>query len=91
MSMIYPPGPINDAFVARSVARPSLFPYVQRYITTITSLAQTSVESTTVAIDVLLFGWSDLQLSAYTWDQMYSNSPGKWESCIAAEVCGLKR
>lgn len=77
---------VNNIFVARSEARAKLFPYVQHYVTTITSLAQTSVESATVAIDVLLFGWSDLQLSAYTWDQVYSNSPSKWKSCNAAKA-----
>ncbi|GJC88095.1 uncharacterized protein ColLi_10933 [Colletotrichum liriopes] len=66
---------VNHVFAAKSAARASLFPSVQHYVTTITSLAQTSVESAAVAIDVLLFGWSDLQLSAYTWDQVYSNSP----------------
>jgi hypothetical protein len=71
---------VNHVFVARSEARASLFPYVQLYVTTITSPAQTSVESAAVAVDVLLFGWSDLQLSAYTWDQVYSNSPSTWQS-----------
>ncbi|CAG9945532.1 unnamed protein product [Clonostachys rosea f. rosea IK726] len=73
---------VNHVFVARSEARASLFPYVQLYVTTITSPAQTSVESAAVAVDVLLFGWSDLQLSAYTWDQVYSNSPSRVKEII---------
>ncbi|KAJ5800683.1 uncharacterized protein N7518_002751 [Penicillium psychrosexuale] len=82
---------VNNVFVARSEARSSLFPYVQHYVTTITSLAQTSVESATVAIDVLLFGWSDLQLSAYTWDQVYSNSPSHVKQIIGdAPYCQIE-
>ncbi|KAJ8133218.1 hypothetical protein O1611_g406 [Lasiodiplodia mahajangana] len=73
---------VNNAFVATSEVRASLFPYVQHYVTTITSLAQTNVESATVAIDVLLFGWSDLQLFTYTWDQVYSNSPSHVKEII---------
>lgn len=82
---------VNNVFVARSEARASLFPYVQHYVTTITSLVQTSVESPTVAIDVLLFGWSDLQLSAYTWDQVYSNSPSHVKDIIGdAPYCQVE-
>ncbi|TAQ84874.1 hypothetical protein B7494_g6810 [Chlorociboria aeruginascens] len=57
-----------------------------------TSVSQQNVESAaTVAIDILLFGWSDLQLSAYTWDQVYSNSPSHVKEIIGdAPYCQVE-
>lgn len=68
---------VSNAFAAKAEARTGLFPYVQHCVTTATSLAHTSVESMAVAIDVLLFGWSNLQLSAHMYDAVFSNSPCK--------------
>ena len=65
---------VYDAFTAKPEARPGLFPYVQHCVTTITSLAYTSLQSMAVAIDVLLFGWSDAQLFPKKFDAVFSNS-----------------
>jgi hypothetical protein len=67
----------SNAFTAKAEARAGLFPHVQRCVTTATSLAQTNVDSVAVAIDVLLFGWSNPQLSAHLYDAVISNSSCK--------------
>ena len=70
---------ISDAFAAKAEARAKLFPYVQHCVSRATSLAYTSVDSMAIDINVLLYGWSNLQLHAHRYDAVFSNSPCKWQ------------